>query len=543
MSSQQEKLRQHFAGRVTTQARVVLEAWQQAVAEPRSITTSRLQELQYAVDKLARYAARFAMQDHLSLAEQIGGLLKVALSSAEALSEAETRHLDEPFKRLAQLIGRKTDRRAESRRRHYLRAPIYIALDQTESRERICRQLQFFGFRGEGFGDIRSLQHAVQARRPDVLLIDTDFGGRRNQGIALVKVLQNRLETPLPVLFVCDREGDIETRLEASRSGGEEFIEGSSSTSRIIEKIETYTRGNTEEPYRILVIDDSRAQAAFMDSTLRKAGMQVLSITDPMTALEAFQQFEPEIIIMDMYMPGCTGTELARVLRQDEKFMGVPIIYLSAEDDINKQLHAMSLGGDDFLVKPINPRHLIATIHNRGRRSRSLNALMVRDSLTGLYNHTHIFNLLSMGMAAAEKRQQELCLAMLDIDHFKRINDTHGHPMGDRVLKSLSLFLKQRLRKSDHIGRYGGEEFLIVLPDTTASDGQRILDELRARFSELAHPTDHSEIQVTFSCGVASMLPSGDTAKGLSRRADEALYQAKGAGRNCVKLWTAVDKA
>ena len=154
--------------------------------------------------------------------------------------------------------------------------------------------------------------------------------------------------------------------------------------------------------------------------------------------------------------------ELARVIRQQDKFHSVPIIYLSAEDDINKQLHAMSLGGDDFLTKPINPKHLTSTIHNRGRRARSLLALMIRDSLTGLYNHTHTLYLLETEIAKASQNGTKLTFAMLDIDFFKKINDSYGHPIGDRVLKSLSLFLKQRLRKTDHIGRYGGEEFAIV---------------------------------------------------------------------------------
>ncbi len=533
MESQQEKLKQHFAGRVTTQARVVLEAWQQ-LTQLRWADEHWLDEIQDATDKLGRYAARFEMFEHLSIAQTLNAAIKKRRLGGRPIDAAGIAELEAGFTRLAGLTGRKTDRSVESTQRTYLRPPVYICLNDVENSRRAVKQLQFFGFRGESFSDAHSLLRSTYSRRPEALLMDTDFTGRRNEGITLARTLQSRLDTPLPVLFVCDREGDIVTRLEASRAGGEEFIEGSANTTLIIDKLDHYTRGNAQQPYRILVIDDSKAQAAFMESILKKAGMQVQSITDPMRALDVFQRFAPELIIMDMYMPGCNGTELAKVLRQDDAFMGVPIIYLSAEDDINKQLHAMSLGGDDFLVKPINPRHLIGTIHNRGRRARSLNALLLRDSLTGLFNHTHILHLLGTTLSACQQGTQPLCVAMMDIDHFKQVNDTYGHQMGDRVLKSLALFLKQRLRRTDHIGRYGGEEFMLVLPGTGISDGRRIMEEIRQRFSELGHPHEGAEVHVTFSCGIVELGNSGDDGKAISSRADEALYRAKRSGRNCV---------
>ncbi|OZG71408.1 diguanylate cyclase response regulator [Hahella sp. CCB-MM4] len=535
IESQRDKLKQHFAGRVTTQARVVLEAWQQL--KLRHWNDSQwLTDFQSATIKLGRYAARFDMTDHLSIAQAINQeLKKVHIRGSSAIS-TEIEALEAHILELANLTQRKSDKPGMYAQRTYIKAPIYIALNNDQLADRIIQQMQFFGFRGERYYDHETLIAATQKNKPETLILDVDFGDASRAGLEVIKTIQGHHETPIPVLFVCADEGDIETRLIAARNGGEEFFSGQFDASQLIEKVETFTRTSSHQPYRVMVVDDSKAQAAFIESALKKAGIIPKIITDPMQVLVGLKEFSPELIIMDMYMPGCTGTELAKVIRQQDQFVSVPIIYLSAEDDINKQLHAMSLGGDDFLVKPIVPRHLVATIHNRGRRARSLLALMIRDSLTGLFNHTHTLQLLTTEIEKAAQNASSLCFAMMDIDYFKKINDRYGHPVGDRVLKSISLFLKQRLRKSDHIGRYGGEEFAVILPNTSESDARDIMNEIREKFSELTHPTDLEHFKATFSCGIASCTPS-DTQQSLAQKADKALYDAKHGGRNCVRVY------
>jgi len=528
--SQKEKLKQHFARRVTNQARVVLDTWQKIHANHRQAGRHR-QELATAADKLVRYAHRFEMQKH----EQAGRRILALMESwpADGLPGDQLwQHFQEAMEQLERCTQRRTDRQNGETPQQYRRTPVYIALASEELSSHLIRQLEFFGFRATAFRDGDSLISACALSKPETILMDVDFGGSPNAGIATVEHLQAQHDTPIPILFVSQEDGSIETRLRACRCGGEEFFHPVVDPGQLIEKIEIYTHNGAIEPYRVLVLDDSRAQARYMETVLRKAGMIYHIITDPMQVIHALEDFSPEIIILDMYMPGCTGTEIAKVIRQQDRFHSVPIIYLSAEDDINKQLHAMSLGGDDFLTKPIDPKHLIATLHNRGRRARSLLALMIRDSLTGLYNHTHTLHLLEQEIVRARHKRQPLSFAMLDIDYFKKINDTYGHPIGDRVLRSLSMFLKQRLRKTDHIGRYGGEEFAIILPDTRLSDARNVLNEIRTRFSELQQPAGDIEFHVTFSCGLAAW--QGETAQALCERADRALYEAKAQGRNCV---------
>jgi diguanylate cyclase (GGDEF)-like protein len=159
---------------------------------------------------------------------------------------------------------------------------------------------------------------------------------------------------------------------------------------------------------------------------------------------------------------------------------------------------------------------------------------MIRDSLTGLYNHTHTLHLLDQEISRARQKGHPLCFAMIDLDYFKKVNDSFGHAIGDRILRSLSIFLKQRLRKTDHIGRYGGEEFVIILPNTHPDDALRVLDGIRERFAELRQHAGDQELNVTFSGGVAGW--QGGSAQALCERADRALYESKGNGRNCVSL-------
>jgi diguanylate cyclase (GGDEF)-like protein len=288
-----------------------------------------------------------------------------------------------------------------------------------------------------------------------------------------------------------------------------------------------------------LVVDDSESQALYTSTSLKKAGMQTHMIINPMEVMDAIEDFNPELIIMDMYMPGCNGMELAKIIRQENRYVSMPIIYLSSEDDVDKQLAALSEGGDDFLTKPVKPNRLVITVRNRVNRARDLMALMVSDSLTGLFNHTHILYKLENELAQAKKQKTSLSFCMVDIDFFKKINDSYGHPVGDGVIRNLSLYLKQRLRKSDIIGRYGGEEFAVVLPNTTGEEAIMVMDSLRSQFASYRQKFNDHELTVTFSCGIATFdkdHPS-HSEKELAEKADKALYAAKINGRNCVTLY------
>ena len=527
-----ERLKNHFAQRVIHQARQILEIWQRLQGNEWS--PPDLAELSEANQRLLRFAERFEQPEHSQLARAISDALQHIDANGGRLSST----LISDLNRLMQRLSRTGLRHGDQLEQTFLpplRKPVYILLQDLDRAERLAKQLDFFGLGAQSITSVKAFRSAMVERLPAAIVMDVDFSGA-NLGLELAAQAQLGLEQKLPLLFFSLHETDTPTRLAAVRAGGQEFLTGTLEASSLMEKIEVLTCVAQYEPYKVLIIDDSRAQALHTERLLNSAGIVTRTLIDPIQAMAELADFQPDLIILDMYMPACTGTELAKVIRHNDRYVSVPIIYLSAEDDLDKQLDAMSEGGDDFLTKPIKPRHLITTVRNRAARARHLKARMVRDSLTGLYNHTHILQLLEDCTFRARREDRPLSFAMIDIDHFKRVNDSYGHPMGDRVIKSLALFLKQRLRKTDFIGRYGGEEFAIVMPDTDQEAAHKVLNTIRQRFAEIHYPAQPTDLCCTFSAGVVEL--KGDT-DGLimASQADEALYRAKNNGRNLVERY------
>lgn len=524
-----DRLKHHFAQRVIHQARQILETWQRL--QKSEWSAGDMAELKDSTLRLLRFAERFEQTEHIALAQDIDEALSAVEANRGRLNSSAITELNRLMQRLSRTGLRHGDR-LEQTSLPPLRKPVYVVLQDHERAERLAKQLEFFGLSALSLHSVSEFQTAMTQRHPAAIVMDVDFSGP-GQGLRLASQIQEGLEQKLPLLFFSLNETDTPTRLAAVRAGGQEFLTGALEASSLLEKIEILTCVAQYEPYKVLIIDDSRAQATHTERVLNAAGIVTRTLLDPIQAMGELAEFQPDLIILDMYMPGCTGTELAKVIRHNDRYVSVPIIYLSAEDDQDKQLDAMSEGGDDFLTKPIKPRHLITTVRNRAARARNLKARMVRDSLTGLYNHTHILQLLEDCSFRSRREGKPLCFAMLDIDHFKKVNDSHGHPMGDRVIKSLALFLKQRLRKTDFIGRYGGEEFAIVMPDTDIQSAHQVLEEIRHRFAEIHYPAQPADLFCTFSAGVVS-LGLHDDSLSLAAQADSALYRAKHAGRNQV---------
>ena len=411
---------------------------------------------------------------------------------------------------------------------------IYLADDDPDSTEALAAQLQHFGYSIQSFTSLEALRVAVQEALPAAILMDILFPAGDPAGSEGIRAWQGEYNNLLPVFFLSARD-DLAARLQAIRSGGQDYFVKPVDIGVLVDALDKIIVAEEPEPYRVLIVDDSKTQAKISALCLAQAGIKARTVNNPFDVLHAINEYRPDLLLLDLYMPECTGLELAQVIRQMRAFVSLPIAYLSAETDRVKQLAAVSQGGDDFLTKPIKPDHLIAAVKARIERYRQLQALMLRDSLTGLYNHTIIRERLGQEVARATRNNQPLALAMIDIDLFKKVNDTYGHATGDRVLKALAHLFTRRLRQSDVIGRYGGEEFVAILPNTSGEAACQVIDELRETFAQVRHISEGQAFGVTFSCGAAT-TPQYQTPAALSEAADRALYRAKSEGRNRVVL-------
>jgi diguanylate cyclase (GGDEF)-like protein len=398
----------------------------------------------------------------------------------------------------------------------------------------LALQLRCYGYKVHAFSTFTGFIDALQTSTPLLIIMCLSFLEDQHDGANAVAELQHRPESPIPVVFLSDRI-DFKSRLEAVRSGGYAYFVKPVDVSRLVDRLDVMTARRPRVPYRVLIVDDEPLLADYHATVLRQAGMITTVVTEPERAMEVLIDFRPELILMDVYMPGCSGMELANVIRQDETYIDIPIVYLSSEMDINRQLAAMGRGGDDFLTKPIQPAHLIASVTLRADRYRTLRSFMLYDGLTGLLNHTRTKEQLDIEVSRVTRQKANLSFALIDIDLFKSVNDTYGHPVGDQVIKSLSRLLKQRLRTTDIVGRFGGEEFAVILTDTEGQTAHKILNELREDFAKIRHTLTEGYFNVTFSCGIACLKPES-TGAALLSESDKALYAAKRAGRNSVVL-------
>ncbi|HVU00760.1 MAG TPA: diguanylate cyclase [Polyangiaceae bacterium] len=363
---------------------------------------------------------------------------------------------------------------------------------------------------------------------PAVVVVDVDgFEPAHLEAIAGAR------PDSVPLVFVGGTAHDVSPRLIAVRVGATAYFGKPVNVASLVEKLEHLAAERSPQPYRVLVVDDDPLLARLYARALEHAGMIAATARDPLKVLAQIDDFQPDLILMDYRMPGVSGPELSAVIRLEPSRFSIPIVFLSTEDLRDNRRTALKGGGDDFLVKPIPLEQLVAEVAIRAERARTVSSFMLKDALTGLYNHATLMQLLEVEVARSARANRPMAFSMIDVDFFKKVNDTHGHPAGDRVLRALSRHLQNRLRRTDVIGRYGGEEFAVVLSDVDAENAVRVVDHIRVGFGAKTHQSEKGDFKVTLSMGVATFPAIGEPHR-LVEAADQALYAAKHGGRNRV---------
>ena len=308
---------------------------------------------------------------------------------------------------------------------------------------------------------------------------------------------------------------------------------------------------------KVLLVEDDVIQAAATKEILMKVGYEVLHAEDGINAIRLVKSEKPDIILLDVVLPGMDGYEVCRWLKIEETTKGIPVIMLTMKKELSDKISGLQIGADDFLPKPYNELELNARIYALLRtkglqdelrlKNRQLEELLdkvnymaITDVLTGLYNRRRFHDVLSTEYERAKRYAVPFSLVMLDIDYFKKVNDTYGHSVGDAVLREVATILKNSIREIDTAARYGGEEFVVVLPNTERKNAQIFAERIRQAIERHAFSGVNKNITVSIGIGGMPDAKVEDEDK-LIRCADFALYRAKQSGRNRTVMAEALE--
>ncbi|WP_019594895.1 diguanylate cyclase [Thioalkalivibrio sp. ALM2T] len=500
-----------------------------------------LAELEQRLHKLAGSGGSFGCPVLSSAAraleQRIGGWLEANEFSLEASARQS---LAEDIAALAHTISESPESPAASvlpadRAIADEARSIWLVEDNADLGWQLGQQLESFNYRVRWFRGVDELKRAIENQQPDLLLVDVTLEqGRENATERLADCPEIQALT-CPLIFLSAHD-DFPSRVRAVQLGAQGYFLKPLDVPRLVNRITQIFEAQRAPPQRVLIVDDDADLAEYMRLVLEVAGMEARVLETPQEIMDTIAAFRPELVLMDLYMPEYAGTDLAGVIRQHEAYTNLPIVYLSAETDLERQIDAMRSGADDFLTKPIPDLQLVAAARSRIARARQLEEYISKDSLTGLLKHASIKEAASREVLRARRIGRPVTLAMLDIDHFKVVNDTYGHAAGDVVIASIATLLRQRLRQSDIIGRYGGEEFVAVLPDCEAEHARQVMEDIRLNFASLEFAQLGERFGCTVSIGLAcsGQYPESD-GDDLLVAADEALYAAKRGGRNQVQ--------
>ncbi len=304
---------------------------------------------------------------------------------------------------------------------------------------------------------------------------------------------------------------------------------------------------------RILVVDDVPVNIQLLVTYLAAEGYDVVSAKDGHDAMKAVKEHQPDLILLDVMMPKMNGFKVCEAIKSDDASKFIPVILVTALNELEDKIKGMDSGADDFLAKPFNKLELLVRVRSLlrikhlhdelqekvielQRTKEELRQLAITDGLTSLYNYRYFKDQLLQELKRAQRHSLNISVVMIDIDHFKQYNDKNGHPAGDVVLKDIARLLRDNIRNIDLAARYGGEEFSLILIETDKPSAKIVSEKIRKLVEDygFAYESSQPDGKLTISTGVATFPEDGEDFDTLVSKADQRLYRAKEAGRNLI---------
>ncbi len=420
--------------------------------------------------------------------------------------------------------------------------PLLLIVDRDlDLTQKLQVEAKTWGFRVQIATSLRKARDQMRLELPDVVLLDLATSSLTGESSLWLTELSKQAP-PIPVIILTE-EDDLTQRLDVARLGGRTFVQKLTSPAQVLETVNQVLNQAERAKAGVMVVDDDPVLLAIVRSLLEPWGLKVTPLSNPHQFWDVLESTTPDLLILDIEMPQISGIELCQIVRQDARWSSLPILFLTSHTDAETVNEVFSIGADDFVSKPIVGPELVTRIINRLERIRFLRSLADTDLLTKVATRQKSTQEIETYLRLAKRQNQPFCLAILDLDHFKRINDDYGHATGDEVLYQIGKLLRRSFRNEDVVARWGGEEFVVGLYGSNKQDGiQRLSKVLQAlhqkSFMDVSDPTDSPEpsspFQVTFSAGVAQYPQDGIDLHTLYQAADVALYQAKASGRDRV---------
>ncbi len=403
-------------------------------------------------------------------------------------------------------------------------------------RELLKEALRTRGFDLLSISDADSLSGLPTEPAPTAIFADPFY---MEDAARLRDKLKESAEGQLPLLVISD-DTALQVRLGALRHGADAFFPPPLDPVAIaarLEELAGIATGHTE--YKVLVVDDDPSQADFAAAILRKVGIEVKTVTESLRILETLRAFRPELILMDVYMPDASGVELTTIIREHKDLMDIPIVYLSAEHDPDKQLDALSVGGEDFLTKPIRPKHLIATVRNRIDRSRQLNErrdykkrtegdpALVRKHILELLEHMHHGPEeagLATGLFYLELDNPVLLLEQINLDGI------------DQLMSQILDIAKEPIKKDDRVARFGDFCLVLIVRRDFESELVDLARSLRKRVNSCRFKVAGKQMDTSVSLGMRLLEPEDQDASKLINEAIKACHQSRAKGDEGVQV-------
>ena len=374
----------------------------------------------------------------------------------------------------------------------------------------------------------------IAEEQPVAAVLDVSFHGDGSaEGLDLIEFLASQ-DPPVQVIALTGSEALMD-RVEVARRGGHGFVQRTRPPARVMEAVSEAIERRDRPKAKVLAVDDDPVISAALEPLLASCGLSTTTLNEPLRFWEVLDEVEPDLVVLDLDMPGLDGVDLCRTLRGDERFSRVPVVFLTGHTDPESVQRIFEAGADDYVTKPVVGPELTTRILNRIERVAHLRDFAECDGLTGVASRRKVTEDLERFVAMSRRFGQPLSVALIDLDRFKSINDRLGHPAGDAALCRLSEMLLDSFRGEDTVGRWGGEEFLIGMYGMGRDDGvQRVAEVLEKFREEKFHGRDGAVAELTFTAGVAEFPRDGADVHELYRAADDALYVGKAGGRNRV---------